>query len=52
LVEGLYQFKLKVTDAGGLFDRDTVQVTVNAQSHQVACDNSNRPIVNAQLIPH
>ena len=29
LVEGVYQFELKVTDAGGLFDRDTVQVTVN-----------------------
>ncbi|MDH7459813.1 PKD domain-containing protein [Chitinophagaceae bacterium 26-R-25] len=33
LVEGLYQFELKVTDAGGLFDRDTVtvQVTVSQQ---------------------
>lgn len=29
LVAGVYQFELKVTDAGGLFDRDTVQVTVN-----------------------
>ena len=29
LVEGVYQFELKVTDAGGLFHRDTVQVTVN-----------------------
>jgi hypothetical protein len=29
LVEGIYQFELKVTDASGLFDRDTVQVTVN-----------------------
>ena len=29
LVHGIYQFELKVTDAGGLFDRDTVQVTVN-----------------------
>jgi hypothetical protein len=29
LVQGVYQFELKVTDAGGLFDRDTVQVTVN-----------------------
>jgi hypothetical protein len=28
LVEGVYQFELKVTDAGGLFDKDTVQVTV------------------------
>ena len=28
LVEGVYQVELKVTDAGGLFDKDTVQVTV------------------------
>ena len=28
LVEGTYQFELKVTDARGLFDRDTVHVTV------------------------
>jgi hypothetical protein len=29
LVEGVYHFELKVTDAGGLFARDTVKVTVN-----------------------
>jgi hypothetical protein len=28
LVVGVYQFELKVTDAGGLFSRDTMQVTV------------------------
>ena len=28
LVQGVYQFELKVTDAGGLSDKDTVQVTV------------------------
>ena len=28
LVEGVYQFELKVTDAGGLLDRDTVKVFV------------------------
>ena len=28
LVEGVYEFELKVTDARGLFDRDTVQVPV------------------------
>jgi hypothetical protein len=28
LVQGVYQFELKVTDAGGLSGRDTVQVTV------------------------
>ena len=30
LVEGTYRFELKVTDKTNLFDRDTVQVTVNA----------------------
>lgn len=29
LVEGVYQYELKVTDAVGLVDKDTVQVTVN-----------------------
>lgn len=29
LVQGVYQFELKVTDAGGLFDTDTIQVTVD-----------------------
>jgi len=28
LVQGTYQFELKVTDAGGLFAKDTVQITV------------------------
>ncbi len=28
LVDGIYQFELKVTDAGGLFDVDTILVTV------------------------
>ena len=51
LVEGTYQFELKVTDAGGLFSKDTVQVSVKAAVTVVACDNSNRPQVNAQLIP-
>ena len=31
LIEGVYKFELKVTDAGGLFDKDTVQVTVNSE---------------------
>jgi len=52
LTEGVYQFELKVTDAGGLFAKDTVQVTVDSSSGQVlACDNSNRPTINTQLIP-
>jgi uncharacterized membrane protein len=29
LFQGIYQFELKVTDAGGLFSKDTIQVTVN-----------------------
>jgi hypothetical protein len=52
LVEGMYLFELKVTDAAGAFDRDTIQITVNPQAPTLpACDNSNRPTVNAQLIP-
>jgi len=53
LVEGVYQFELNVTDAGGLFSKDTMQVTVNAQSPPPLpqlCDN-NRPQITAQLIP-
>jgi len=49
LVEGVYEFELKVTDADGLFDKDTARVTVVGQ--QIACDNSSRPVVNARLIP-
>ena len=29
LVQGIYQFELKVTDAGGLFSKDTMQVHCN-----------------------
>jgi len=32
LVQGIYQFELKVTDAGGLFSKDTVQATVMSPS--------------------
>ncbi|HET9825375.1 MAG TPA: PKD domain-containing protein [Chitinophagaceae bacterium] len=48
LAEGVYQFELKVTDAGGLFSNDTVQVTVNSAPSQ-ACSHANWPIVNATL---
>ncbi|HEX6849616.1 MAG TPA: DPP IV N-terminal domain-containing protein [Chitinophagaceae bacterium] len=34
LVQGVYQFELKVTDKTRLVDKDTVQVTVNAESTQ------------------
>src|SRR5215204_4187918 len=30
LVQGVYQFELKVTDAGALFSKDTMQIIVNA----------------------
>jgi hypothetical protein len=30
LVQGIYQFELKVTDAGGLFSKDTIQAIVQA----------------------
>ena len=37
LVQGVYLFELKVTDAYGLFDRDTIQVTVFGKAP--ACTN-------------
>ncbi|HQY10584.1 MAG TPA: T9SS type A sorting domain-containing protein [Ferruginibacter sp.] len=33
LVQGTYRFELRVTDNGGAFGRDTMQVTVNASSN-------------------
>jgi len=52
LVEGVYQFELKVTDAGGLNDKDTMKVTGNAPPPPLnSCPPVNRPIINAQLIP-
>jgi N-acetylneuraminic acid mutarotase len=51
LIEGTYQFELKVTDAGGLFSKDTMQVRVNVQPTVATCDNSNRAPINAQLVP-
>jgi hypothetical protein len=50
LVQGVYQFELKVTDAGGLLSKDTVQLTVNVTSMTNEC-GSNRPQVAARLIP-
>jgi N-acetylneuraminic acid mutarotase len=47
---GVYQFQLKVTDAGGLFSNDTVKVTLNA-APVVNCGVSSRPIINARLTP-
>ena len=53
LVEGAYQFVLKVTDAGGLFSIDTIKVTVNSTPPISAssCEPLNRPIINVQLTP-
>ena len=39
LVQGVYLFELKVTDADALFDRDTIQITVMAVNHPPACTN-------------
>ena len=39
LVQGVYLFELKVTDAGALSDRDTIQVTVMAVNPPPACTN-------------
>lgn len=53
--KGAYLFELKVTDAEGLSSTDTVQVIVEkggqGEEVVVACDNSKRPLVNAQLLP-
>ena len=35
LVQGVYQFELKVADAGGLFSKDTMHVIVNALSNNL-----------------
>ena len=49
LAVGICQFELTVTDAGGLFSKDTVQVTVTVQ--ESACDINNRPVMQARLVP-
>jgi hypothetical protein len=53
LVQGVYQFELKVTDAGGLFSKDTVQITVNSEPlpPPSSCVPITRPLMPAQLIP-
>ncbi|MDX1956232.1 MAG: GDSL-type esterase/lipase family protein [Chitinophagaceae bacterium] len=43
LVQGVYLFELRVTDNGGLTDRDTVQVTVNA----AVTPTNQAPVANA-----
>jgi len=49
LLEGIYRFQLKVTDAGGLYSMDTVQVSMVTDPSEI-CFND-RPIINAQLVP-
>ncbi len=51
LTEGTYHFELKVTDAGGLFSKDTVQVTVQPAQQTEVCDISNRATITIQLVP-
>ena len=51
LVEGVYQFELKVTDADALFSVDTVTVISQLSSPTISCQPGNRPIINLQLIP-
>ena len=58
LVQGVYEFELKVTDAGGLNDKDTVQVTVKPEINSsvniyVAGTENNLPVYwkNGQVIP-
>jgi len=38
LIEGVYQFELKVTDAGGLFSKDTMQVMVSHEPNTPLVD--------------
>ena len=52
LIEGIYKFELKVTDAGALFSKDTMLVSVNViPPPSIVCTPLNRPIINAQLVP-
>ncbi len=54
LIEGIYQFELKVMDAGGLFSKDTIKITLNpvvTPPPPTSCTPLNRPIINAQLTP-
>lgn len=49
LVVGVYDFELKVTDAGGLFSKDTVRISLNSPTTIIACDGLPRPIINASM---
>src|SRR5262249_5669856 len=45
LVEGVYQFELKVTDNAGGTDKDTVQITVNAAANLAPIANAGSALV-------
>ena len=50
LLKGVYEFELTVTDAGGLFSKDIVQVIVtDSVSTLLLCVN--RPVIHARLVP-
>ena len=59
LIEGIYQFELKVIDTDGLNDKDTVQVTVNPETNNSSVDiyvagmENDLPVYwkNGQVIP-
>ncbi len=49
LVQGVYQFELKVTDNANQSSKDTVQINVLPPLALVSCNN--RPVINVRLIP-
>ncbi len=49
LIEGIYEFELTVSDIGGVFSTDTVQITVLPAPYTTACDGSIRQQVAARL---
>ena len=48
LIAGVYKFELKVTDAKGLFDKDTVQVTVMMMNLPPPCTSCKIVFVSAR----
>jgi len=48
LVEGVYQFELKVIDATGLYSKDSMRVVVDLPSQTASCPPNNRPFINGQ----
>ena len=48
LIAGVYEFELKVTDAGGLFDKDTMQLTVMMMNLPPPCTTCKIVFVSAR----